>query len=263
MGSIAEGERLSAGRALGAAPLRQLDPRARIFAALAFAVVVTGLSTLGALALAMAAALAALRLSGLPVGRTLKRMAIMDGFIIFMLLILPFSTPGTPALILPFGLVATVEGFRLTAEIALTANAVILMLMVLVGTMEPVTLGHALARLRVPWTLVHLLLFTVRYIEVLRAEYARARVAMRARAFRPRSNRHTWVSLGHLVGMMLVRALERSERILQAMKCRGFTGRIPLLDELSWQAADRRFSAAFGLGLVALVTVEVAVVRLA
>ncbi|MBA4351903.1 MAG: cobalt ECF transporter T component CbiQ [Rhodobacter sp.] len=252
-----------AGRARGAAPLRQVDPRARIVSALAFAVVVTGLSTLGALALAMAAALLALGCSGLPAARTLKRMAMMDGFIIFMLLILPFSTPGTPALTLPFGVVATVEGFRLAVEIGLTANAVILMLMALVGTMEPVMLGHALARLRVPRALVHLLLFTVRYIEVLRAEYARSRVAMRARAFRPGSNRHTWVSLGHLIGMMLVRALERSERILQAMKCRGFTGRIPLLDDFSWQATDRRFCALFGLGLLALVALEVALVHLA
>ncbi len=247
----------------GPGPIHGLDPRGRVLAAAAFAVVVTGLSSLPVLALAAVAALAMLPLSGLPPGPTLRRMVMMDGFILVMLVLLPFTTPGTPALILTGGLVATREGLRLAAEIALTANAVILMLMVLVGTLDPVRLGHALARLRLPLRLVHLLLFTVRYIEVLRAEYDRTRQAMRARAFRPGSNRHTWVSLGQLVGMMLVRALERSERILQAMKCRGFTGQIPLLDDLSFGAGDRLFGVLFALALGCLIAMEVALVRAA
>lgn len=245
------------------APIRRLDPRARLLAALAFAITTVALQTLPALALALAFALALLPLSGLPARTTLRRMAMMDGFILFMLLLLPVTTPGTPLATLPFGLVATVEGFRLAVEIALTANAVILALMVLVGTMDPVTLGHAMARLRMPPLMVHLLLFTVRYIDVLRAEYLRARQAMRARAFRPGSNRHTWRSLGHLVGMLLVRALERSERILQAMKCRGFTGQFPLMDRLAFTLRDRAFAAACAAGLGALGIVEVTVAHLA
>ncbi|WP_412917519.1 cobalt ECF transporter T component CbiQ [Pseudogemmobacter blasticus] len=243
--------------------VRRLDPRGRILAALAFAVVVTGLSSLTALVAALAAALALLAVSGLPVATTLKRMMLMDGFIVFMLVLLPFSTPGTALLVVPGGFVASAEGLRLAVEIALTANAVILALMVLVGTMEPVVLGHALARLRVPERLVHLLLFTVRYIEVLRDEYSRSRQAMQARAFRPGSNRHCWRSLGQLVGMMLVRALERSERILQAMKCRGFTGRLPLLSDLRFGRIDGLAAVLFLAGLLGLVLLEMCLADLA
>ncbi len=250
-----------AGKAGAPAPLTKLDPRARILAALAFALTVTALSSLPALCAALAASSLMLILSGLPVRPTLRRMIMMDGFIIFMLLLLPFTMPGTPVLILPGGFTASAEGFRRAIEIALTANAVILALMVLVGTMEPVTLGHALARLHVPLRLVHLLLFTVRYIDVLRGEYLRLSQAMKARAFRPGTNRHTLRGLGHLVGMMLVRAFERSERVFQAMKCRGFTGNIPLLDDLCLRRADLHFALGFAVLLVALILLEIFLVH--
>ncbi len=173
----------------------------------------------------------------LPLWQTVKRVIMMDSFIIVMLLMLPFTVPGDPLFTL-WGWPASAQGLHQAGIIALKANAVVLCLMALVGTMEPPTLGHALARLKVPERLIHLMLFTVRYIEVIHQEYQRLRIAMKTRGFRPRNSLHTYRSYGYLIGMLLVRALERSERILQAMKCRGFTGRLPLLDTLTYQRHD-------------------------
>ena len=142
-------------------------------------------------------------------------------------------------------------------EIALKANAVVLALMALVGSMSSVTLGHALYRLRVPENLVHLLLFTVRYIDVLHDEYQRLRIAMETRGFQPATNSHTMRTFGYLVGMMLVRALERSERILDAMTCRGFAGRFPLFDEFRLVARDWLFSAFSLLACALIVALEI------
>jgi cobalt/nickel transport system permease protein len=86
-----------------------------------------------------------------------------------------------------------------------------------------------MARLGVPLKLVHLFLFAVRYLHVLRAETGRLIDAMRVRAFVPRSNRHSWRTLGNLFGMMIVRSVERAERVSEAMRCRGFARRLPLL----------------------------------
>ncbi|MGP3698056.1 cobalt ECF transporter T component CbiQ [Rhodobacter sp. NSM] len=235
--------------------LRRIDPRARLVAAAGFALAAVALSTLTGLVLALGLALALLVASRLPVAPTLKRMAMMDGFIVFMLALLPFTVPGTAAFTL-WGFPASWQGLRQAVAIALTANAVILALMVLAGTLEPAILGHALARLGVPERLVHLLLFTVRYIEVLAEEYQRLRLAMRARGFRPRTDRHTVTSLGHLVGMMLVRALERSERVLAAMRCRGFTGRLPLIDRLAWRPSDTAFLVGLAMVLLALLLLD-------
>jgi cobalt/nickel transport system permease protein len=54
---------------------------------------------------------------------------------------------------------------------------------------------------------------------------------------------------------MLVRAIERSERILGAMKCRGFSGRLFLLQDYALTRRDYVFAttlALFCLGLLML-----------
>jgi cobalt/nickel transport system permease protein len=233
----------------------QLDPRMRIVLACLFGVVTVSLSSLPALVAALSLSTGLLLLSRMPILRMFKRMAMMDGFIVFMLVLLPFTTPGDPIFTL-WGLTASWQGLRQAVEIALTANAVILALMVLVGTMEPVTLGHALHKMRCPETLVHLLMFTIRYIEVLRQEYLRLRAAMKVRGFRPGTNWHTYRSFGYLVGMMLIRAIERSERILNAMKCRGFSGRIRLLQEFTLTRRDHIFAASLLALCLALIVLD-------
>ncbi|MCT4557631.1 MAG: cobalt ECF transporter T component CbiQ [Pelagimonas sp.] len=232
-----------------------LDPRLRIVMACLFAIVTVALGSLPALTLALAVSVSLLLLSRLPIRRTFKRMAMMDGFIIFMLVLLPFSTPGDTMFTL-FGIAASWQGLWKAVEIALTANAAILALMVLVGTMEPVTLGHALYRLRCPEVLVHLMMFTIRYIEVLREEYLRLRGAMKVRGFRPGTNLHTYRSFGYLVGMMLVRAIERSERILGAMKCRGFSGRMVLLQDFALTRRDHLFAVCLVTTCIGLLIVD-------
>jgi cobalt/nickel transport system permease protein len=235
--------------------LRDLDPRLRIVAATLFALVVVSLSGLQTLALALGLAILLMLWARLPAGPTLKRMAAMDGFMLFILLLLPFTVPGAP--IFTWGsFSASAEGLHKAVAIVLKANAIVLALLALVGSLQAVTLGHALARLRMPATLVQLLLFTVRYINVIGEEFARLRTAMRARGFRPGNNRHTYQSFGYLVGMLLVRSLERSERILAAMRCRGFQGRFHLMDQFAYRLGDAVFAGAAACVLAALLALD-------
>lgn len=235
-------------------PIARRDARLRIVAVAAFAIVVVVLARLDVLALALAGAVVAMLLARLPVGRTLRRVVAMDSFIVVMIAMLPFTVPGTPAFEL-VGFAASWEGLGRAATIALKANAVVMMAMALLSTLEPTVLARALRGLNMPERLVHLLLFTVRYVDVLDQEYQRLRTAMRARGFRPTNSRHTYVSFGYLIGMMLVRALERSERILNAMRCRGFSGRLSLETGGKLTAGDVAFAAVFSgltLGLIVL-----------
>lgn len=234
-----------------------LDPRVRIATAVFFGIVTVSLWSIPALCAALAVSLSLLAMSRLPWRKTLKRMAMMDGFIMFMLVLLPFSMPGDPMFTV-LGFPASWQGLWKAVEIALTANTVILSLMVLVGTMEPVTLGHALHRMNCPERLVHLLMFTIRYIEVLREEYLRLRGAMKVRGFRPTTSWHTYRSFGYLVGMMLVRAIERSERILGAMKCRGFSGRMLLLQDFELTRRDIVFAVGMGILCLGLIILDFA-----
>ena len=235
----------------------RLDPRVRLVVALVYAVVVVALHSLPVLALALAVSLCGLLGARLPVGPILRRVAAMDGFILFMLALLPFTVPGRPLFAIG-GVQASIEGGMQAVEIGLTANAVVMALLVLVGTMEPVRMGHAMHALRVPEKLVLMLLFTIRYVEVLRDEYLRLRTAMKMRGFQAGTNWHSYRSLGYLVGMLLVRAMERSERIFEAMKCRGFSGRFLLLEDFALRGGDLRFMALAGAVCATLIGLEVA-----
>jgi len=227
------------------------DPRLRVIAAVAFALVTLSLRTFAPLVVALGLALLLALAGGQSWGHLGRRLLLMEGFLVLLLLTLPFTIQGEPILALG-PLVASADGLERALMILLKANAVVLALLGLVGGLEPVVLGHALARLRVPQKLVHLFLQTVRQIHLLDQEYGRLRQAMRARAFVPRSDRHTWNSYGWLIGMLLVRSLARSRRVLGAMRCRGFQGRLYLLDSPRWTAGDSLFAASLGLVLVAL-----------
>jgi cobalt/nickel transport system permease protein len=113
-----------------------------------------------------------------------------------------------------------------------------------------------MARLGVPVKLVHLFLFTVRYAAVFRTETGRLLEAMRARAFVLRSSRHSWRTLGNLTGMMLVRSVERAERVEEAMRCRGFSGRLPLVATETFAPADVVFGTLLGVVLISLIAAD-------
>ena len=232
-----------------------IDPRARVLALVAFAVAVVALHRIGSVAVALAAAALVAGLLRLPPATALRRLLAAQASLALLLVTIPFSIPGDP--LFRVGPVAASEaGCLRAATIALKANAILVAAMALLGTLDASRVGHALHRLHAPASLVHLLLFTVRYLGRLEEELARLRNAMRARAFRPRTDRHTWRSLGQLAGMLLVRSAARAERVMQAMRCRGFTGRLHVLDELRWRAADGVFATIFGVAVVGLVALD-------
>jgi cobalt/nickel transport system permease protein len=231
--------------------IAHVDPRLRILTAAAASVLIAAAQQFAVLGAALAAAVVAWTLSGLSPRTVLKRLLPLNLVLLLLAVLLPLSTRGTP-LVEFSSLSFSQEGVLLATTIALKGNAILLTLLVLLGTMDATTLGHALNHLHVPDKLTHLLLFTVRYVDVLHRESLRLRAAMRVRGFRPRVNLHTYRSYGHLVGMLLVRSFDRAERIVAAMKCRGFRGHFYLLDHFAMTRADLPFAAAAAAVLLAL-----------
>ena len=207
----------------GPSYLGQIDPRARITAAVVLAIVVAAARSVPAMALALAAAAGLAALARISPATLLRRVLPLEIVLALLAIVLPWPRYGHEEMVL-----ATV--------IALKANAVVIAATALLGTMDAVTLGHALAHFHVPQKLTQLLLFMVRYFDVLGREYARLRAAMRVRCFRPAMNIHCYRTFGYLVGMLLVRSFDRSERVLAAMKCRGFRGRYYMLDHFAFVA---------------------------
>lgn len=201
------------------------DLRLRLVAALAVIVCIASLHTL-AIAMIMAALSALLFALGQPDRRLWRRLLHVEGFLLLLFISLPFTIDGAPLFHLG-PLTASIDGLARAALVAAKVSASVLVLTTMLGDVEPSRLGSALHSLHVPERLSRLFVMTVRYTALLREEARRLNDAMRARGFRPRSNRHTWRSYGNLMGMLLVRALDRAERIDEAMLCRGYAGHFP------------------------------------
>ncbi|PTW62808.1 cobalt/nickel transport system permease protein [Breoghania corrubedonensis] len=226
------------------------DLRLRLVAAFLGVAALSQLHDLHVAAIALAAVVLMTLAAGIE-RRLLRRLIHVEGFVLLLLATLPFAVEGHTLFTLG-PLAASAEGFARAGLVACKVSAAAFILMLFLGAVEASRLGAALQSLRVPETIVRLLVMTVRYLTLIRAEAHRLRESMRARAFHPRSNRHTWRSYGYLIGMLLVRALERAQRVEEAMRCRGYSGRFPyaaipapaVRDWLSFAVLTGLFAAA-------------------
>jgi cobalt/nickel transport system permease protein len=226
-----------------AGPLDRLDPRTRVLGAVGLAALIVLLNRWSALTAAAAVGLAAVGTARAWNRMTLRRLGELSVFTLFLAVFVPLSVPGTPW-VAAGPLAWSGAGLAFALRIGIKAAAVMLLTGALLAAMEPADLCHALYRLGTPPRLAQILFFCVRYLDVLHVEYHRLRNAMRLRAFRPSLRPHALRSLGYLVGMLFLRSIDRSERILEAMQCRGFDGRLYALAVAKPGAADAVFAAA-------------------
>lgn len=227
----------------------------RLLCAVAASLAPLFLSNWIALATALALAVGLASGSRIPVGAWWPRLLATNLFVMMIVLVTPWSVPGSPLVIIGPAQYSR-EGAVLVGQIAMRANIIAIVLTAFLATMEPMTVGHALQKLRMPNRLALLMMFTVRYIEVFEREYLRLRQAMRVRGFQAGMNRHTLRTFGNLIGMLLVHAFDRSERVRQAMVCRGFTGQFHTHRHMRTGRADWAFAASVGAAIVVLGIVQ-------
>jgi cobalt/nickel transport system permease protein len=225
----------------GTSLFHRLDPRVKIVTLLPYIIVIAVMHgiTLPALAFFVSAIL--ILITRIDMKKLLSRLAVVNIFILLLWLFLPFSYPGIE--VFSIGpLTATQEGFLYALSITLKANAIVLATIAVLGTSEVFSLAHALVHLKVPNKLVYLFFFFYRYITVLHDEYSTLRRAIKIRAFRPGTTMHTYKTYAYLVGMLIVKSYDRSQRIYSAMLCRGFTGKFPIIMHFHTHVRDYVFS---------------------
>jgi cobalt/nickel transport system permease protein len=214
-----------------------LDPRIKIIVAILFSVVVAVSSSFLALLPALAVSLFLIVLTKLSMGKVFHRLLLVNGLILFLWIFIPFTYKGAEWFTIG-PLAGTKEGVLYASQITLKCNAILLAMIALLSTTPIFALGHAMSKLYFPDKIIHLFLFTYRYIHVIFQEYRRLTNAMRIRGFVPRTNIHTYRSYAYLVGMLLVRSYDRAERIHKAMLCRGFSGKYYTLSRSSIKIGD-------------------------
>lgn len=221
--------------------VHRLDPRARIIAAVSASAAISLCHSPRSLGFALAASVVSVIVARVPIPALLQRTVPLNGLLSFLCASLLFFTPGATLFSIA-AMHATREGLGQCIVVVLKANAIVLLLAALLGSIELVDLGHAMSRLKVPPVLTHIFLFTIRYMSLMLAEFERLSRAAQLRGFTPGANRHTLRTTGYMIGMMLVRSYARGERILNAMRLRGYNGTFAFEGELAFHPRDGVFA---------------------
>ena len=156
-------------------------------------------------------------LAGIPIVYLARRLAIFLPFVVLLSISLPASQ-------------GFETGWTLMVRILFRSTLAFITVLWLVNVMPFGQLLATLRSLRVPDLLTATLAFMYRYIFVLWDELDRMRVARRARTFGEGSLWFHWKSSAQLIGMLLIRAMERAERVHGAMCARGWDGKVRSLD---------------------------------
>jgi len=234
------------------------DVRCKIITILIYSFIIASLKHLTPALAAIGISFLILVTAKVSFSKVILRLLAITGFISMFLVVMPFSVPvhnGDTVLIfkgmewLGFNL----RGLRLAATIAAKAIAIALLMEPLLSTAPlPVTL-HGLSRLGVPEMIGQMVLLSNRYLHVFRHEARRMSSGMRVRGFRKRTNLITLRAVGNFIGMLFVRSFERTERVFDAMRARGYRGRFPEPAERRLRTRDLILAAgwlAIGVALI-------------
>jgi len=179
-------------------------------------------------------------LAELPVVPILKRLLMVEPLIIGIGILNPLFDP---------------KGWITFASIMIKSGLTVTACLVLVSTTGLDKIAQALRTLKVPGIFVLQLLLTFRYLSVLIEELTRM-----VRAYTLRAPQQKGVRLkdgGSFAGQLLLRSLDRAERVYEAMKLRGFHGEYHAYGNSKITRKDLLYLMAWSLFFIAARTYNI------
>ena len=228
--------------ATGDTPLHHLDPRAKLITTLVFivAVVSFGKYELSAMIPFFIFPLVQIAYGDLPLTYLLRKVTIVAPFAIFIGIFNPLLDR---EILFRLGSIGISGGWVSYLSILMRFTLTVMAALTLIALTGFNTVCLALEKLAVPRPFVVQLLFLYRYIFVLTDEAARL---MRARSLRVFESRGMgFKPFASMVGHLLLRTLDRAQRVHLAMCCRGFEGHIPILRPMRFGMKEVRYVAAW------------------
>lgn len=209
--------------------LSRLDPRAKVVTTLFFVVLVVscGKYEVSALLPFFLFPLTLIAVADLPAGYLLKKLLIAAPFAFFVGVFNPFFDHSVQMQLNGW---AISGGWLSFASIMLRFTLTVSAALILIATTSFTGVCLALERLGAPRIFVLQLLFLYRYLFVLIDEGVRLNRALTLRSFNGRGR--GLKVLGSLLGQLLLRTLDRAQRIHLAMLCRGFDGEVRMTRRL-------------------------------
>lgn len=209
--------------------LTRLDPRAKVVTTLVFVVMVvsSGKYEVSALLPFFLFPFILIARADLPLGYLAKKLLLAAPFAFFVGVFNPFFDHSTQ---LQLNGLSISGGWLSFASIMLRFILTVSTALILIATTSFTGVCLALERLGAPRVFVLQLLFLYRYLFVLIDEGARLNRAQTLRSFNGRGR--GLKVLGSLLGQLLLRTLDRAQRIHMAMLCRGFDGEVRMTRRL-------------------------------
>jgi cobalt/nickel transport system permease protein len=234
----------------GHSPVHALPAHCKLLAVLGFVLVVVSTPREAVWAFGLYAVLlgTVAAVARIPVGFLLRRLLIEIPFVAFALL-MPFVVPGEQTEVL--GISLSVPGLWGAWNILAKGTLGVAASVILASTTELRSLLLGLQRLRLPSLLVQIASFMIRYGDVIADEMRRMSIARRSRGFEARGVRH-WGVLAKSAGALFIRSYERGERVHLAMVSRGYTGTMPVLDDVRATRAQWSYAAALPVTALAV-----------
>ncbi|WP_371592932.1 cobalt ECF transporter T component CbiQ [Streptomyces virginiae] len=234
----------------GHSPVHALPPHCKLAATLAFVVVVVSTPreavwAFGLYAVLIAAVAAVARI---PAGFLLRRLLIEVPFVAFAVL-MPFVAEGERVEVL--GMSLSVSGLSGAWNVLAKGTLGVAASVLLASTTELRALLLGLQRLKLPPLLVQIASFMIRYGDVISDELRRMSIARRSRGFEARGIRH-WGVLAKTAGALFIRSYERGERVYLAMVSRGYTGSMPVIDEVAATRAQWAYASTLPVTALAV-----------
>lgn len=175
-------------------------------------------------------------LGEIPVDFVFKRVFVVSPFIFFIAIFNPFLDRNTAFYLLGIPISYGILSFlSILVKFVLTVSIII----ILISTTSFAGLCYAIRYFKVPEIFVNQLLFMYRYIFVLTEEAMRM---VRAKELRSFNNKGLELKFYvKLAGNLLIRSLNRAERIYYAMLSRGYNGNMPYIKKKKLNFSDFLF----------------------
>ena len=222
--------------------IHRLDPRAKLITTVAFIITIVsfGKYEISALAPFVFYPVFLLAIGNLPPGYIFRKILLVSPFAVLMGMFNPMLDQHT---IMAIGGLSITGGWVSFASILVRFTLTVGAAMTLVAVTGFNAVCMALEKLGAPRFFALQLLFLYRYLFVLVDEAVRM---MRARSLRIFNGKGIGVAAyGSLLGHLLLRTLNRAQRIHSAMWCRGFDGNIRIMKTLSFGRSEYIFMAGW------------------
>lgn len=222
--------------AQGNSILHRWEPRCKLVALMVMMFLFAQFQSIGWALLGLAMSYFFLLGLKLPFKIILKRISQIHIIFIPCLIILPFTASGNLQTI--YGIQFSSDGFWLAVLFYIRAVSVVALSMVLIYSTPMARLFHAAERLWIPSVIVQIAVLTYRYLFSLSWEWGNVRNALKSRGFVNTTSIRVYKTYANVIATSLIRSLERTDRVYNAMKCRGYSGRVCLMRDQSIRPKD-------------------------